>query len=87
MEAKTFETFDLYLAAALTILLKQPPDYKVRNGKTLFVFPASDILYKTMNEYNNGVQVNALEFAQTIKRLRAEMLMRRGMGGNDNSRS
>ena len=81
MKEKVFETADLYLASAISILLKKPPDFKVLNGKTLFIFPVSDDLYEAMNSYNNGVPLNAYEYAQMIKRLRAEMLMRRGMEG------
>jgi hypothetical protein len=41
------------------------------------VFPLSDELYKAVNAYNGGVELNAYEFTQVIKRLRAEMFMRR----------
>ena len=78
MKEKDFETADLYLSSAITILLKSNPTYKVENGRTLFVFPISDELYKAMNAFNNGIQLNAYDYAQTIKYLRAEMLMRRG---------
>ena len=76
-----FETQDLYLASAISILLNTQPTFKVENKRTLFIFPISGDLFKAMNEYNNGVSLNAYEFAQMIKRLRAEMLMRRGTGG------
>ena len=79
MEEKEFETADLYLASAISLLLKSTPSYKVLNGKTLFIFPISDDLYRAMNSFNNGVSVNAYEYSQMIRRLRAEMLMRRGM--------
>lgn len=80
-EEKEFETADLYLASAISILLKIIPSYKVLNGKTLFIFPISDDLYRAMNSFNNGVSVNAYEYSQMIRRLRVEMLMRRGMEG------
>ena len=76
-----FETADLYLSSAICILLDTHPAFRVENGRTLFVFPISDDLYKAMNAYNNGTPINAYEYAQTLKRLRAEMLMRRGMEG------
>jgi hydrogenase maturation factor len=81
MKQKEFETACLYTASIICILLGINPSYKVEKGKTLFVFPASDDLYKAMNAYNNGIQVNAYEYASMIKRQRAEMLMRRGMEG------
>lgn len=75
---KIFETADLYLASAICIFLNTAPNYRVENNRTFFTFPISDDLYKAMNNYNGGVQVNIYEYTQMIKRLRAEMLMRRG---------
>jgi|Deesub1362A_J573_1020465.scaffolds.fasta_scaffold00319_15 hypothetical protein len=81
---KEFISADLYLSSAISILLKIQPTFKVENGRTLFVFPVNDDLYKAMNAYNNGIPINAIEYAQQIKRLRAEMLLRRKMdSGND----
>ena len=80
MKQKDFETADLYLASAVVVQLGTPPHYKVEGTKTLFVFTISDALYRAMNAYNNDIELNAYELTQTIKRLRAEMLMRRGMG-------
>lgn len=84
MEQKEYQTADLYLASAICIILNTNPDYKVENGRTLFVFPISDDLYKAMNSYNSGISINVFEYAQMLKRLRAEMLMRRGMGLKNN---
>lgn len=78
MERKNFETADLYLASAISILLKTQPTFKTDNDKILFVFEITDDLYKAMNAYNQGIPINAYDFAQAIKRLRAEMLIRRG---------
>lgn len=75
---KELATADLYLASAISILLNTQPNFRGSNGKVLFVFPASDELYKAMNDYNNGIPLNSYEFAQTIKRIRAEMLIRKG---------
>lgn len=81
MKQKEFISADLYLASAVSILLKTQPGFKVENGRTLFVFPLSDDLHKAMNAYNNGIKINAIEYAQALKRLRSEMLMRRSTGG------
>lgn len=81
MKQKEFISADLYLASAISIFLNTQPSFKIENGRTLFVFPISDALYGAMNAYNNGAPINAYEYAQTLKRLRAEMLMRRGMEG------
>lgn len=78
---RIFETADLYLSAAITTLLTIEPQYKVVHGnKTIFCYPATDDLYRAMSIYNAGVELPAIEYAGTIKRLRAEMLMRRNAG-------
>ncbi len=77
MTERLFETPDLYLSAALVILLGKEPTFRVVRNKTIFCFPATDELYRAMSVYNAGVPVSAIEFAETIKRLRAEMIMRR----------
>lgn len=74
---KEFITGDLWLAAALTILLESPPKFKVENGKTLFVFPGDDRTYRAITDYNSGVSVSAYLYAETTKRLKVEMLTRR----------
>ena len=69
---------DLYLSAAISLLLNLPPGFRVENGKTLFTFPRDEALYKALDDYNSGASLPALDYAERIKRLRAEMLMRRG---------
>ncbi len=76
---KEFVSSDLYLSAAITILLQTQPNFRVENGRTLFVFEVSDKLYKAMSDYNSGIEINALEFVQVLKRLKSEMLMRKGL--------
>ena len=78
-ETKIFYSPDLYLSAALVLLLNSQPEFKLVNGKILFGFPISDTLYRAMSEYNAGTPLNALEYAAAIKRLKSEMLMRRSM--------
>jgi hypothetical protein len=79
---KEFITADVYLAAIIVCILKISPTYKTAQGKVLFVFPASDDLYRTINLFNNGIDtinINAFELIQIIKRLRSEMLTRKNM--------
>jgi hypothetical protein len=59
-------------------LLSIEPSFEVQNGRTIFVYPASDDLYWAISLYNAGIQVNAYEFAEKIKRMRGEMIARRG---------
>ena len=80
---KEFVTPDLYLSAFLSLYLNYFPSFKVETGKTLFIFPTDATLYKALNAYNAGTLINAFEYAQQIKRLRGEMLSRRGMGRQD----
>jgi hypothetical protein len=77
---RLFETPDLYLSAAIVNLLRMEPSFKVIRGKTIFCFPASGDLYRAMSIYNAGVEISAIDYAETIKRLRAEMIMRRNQG-------
>jgi len=77
MKNKDFVTGDLYLSAAIITLLSTNPSFKTENDRVLFIFPINEDLYKAMNAYHNGIPVNVYEYAQTIKRLRAEMIMRR----------
>ncbi len=81
MKQKEFETTDLYLSSAISIILNIQPSFKVENGRTIFVFPVSDDLYRAMSEYNSGAELNAFEFSQNLKRLRAEMIMKRNERG------
>jgi len=77
-EKSEFITHDIWLASALTILLNSIPDYRVSNGKTLFVFPGDDKTYKAISDFNGGVAINAYEYSQAIKKQKFEMLTRRG---------
>ena len=78
-QKKEFVTPDLYSAAFFSLYLNQFPSFKVEAGRTLFIFEANADLYKAIGAYNAGVPMNAFGFAQQIKRLRGEMLARRGM--------
>lgn len=77
MKQKEFVTADIWLASALTILLNTNPDYRVSNGKTLFIFPGDDKTYKAISDFNSGVAINAYEYSQAIKKLKVEMLTRK----------
>lgn len=79
---REFQTPDIYLSAAITIILKTQPGYRVLNGKTFFCFPATDELYRAMGLYNSGVEINAMEFSGVVKRLRGEAINRRSGANN-----
>lgn len=81
MKQKEFITADVYLSSAIAIFLNTQPNFRVENGRTLFVFPISNDLYEAMNAYNNGTPINICEYVETLKKMRAEMVMRRNMAG------
>ena len=78
---KAFETPDLYLASAIVHLLDKEPSFTLHGTKVFFSFPMSEDLYRAIGLYNAGVPVNMFEYAVTIKRLRAEMMTRKSIGG------
>ncbi len=79
MTTTSFKTADLYLAAAVKLILQVEPTYENKNGRiVLFCFTASDQLYRAINSYNSGTSLNAFEYAQCIKHLRGEMHARKG---------
>ena len=78
LKSKEFITGDIWLAAALTILLKTNPDFRVTDGKTLFIYPANSDTYRAISEYSGGCSLPAYDFVQVIKKLKVEMLTRRG---------
>lgn len=80
-QKELFITGDIWLASAISILLKTYPDFRVENNKTLFVFPASDNTYRAISEFSGGIAINAYEYSQTVKKLKVEMLTRRQAGG------
>jgi len=80
-EQETFCTKDLYLASALAILLNTQPDYQTENEQVIFIFSKSNELYQAIAEYNSGCSLPAYSYAQAIKRLRGEMIARRGLEG------
>ena len=79
-QLEKFETKDLWLTSALTILLNIPPEYRIQDGQIIFIFPKTDALYKAIGEYNAGVCLPAYTYAQITKRLRSEMLTRKKRG-------
>ena len=77
MKAKVeiFRTPDAYLSSFLTLYLKQQPDIeKSPEGKILFSFPESITLHHGLSAYNGGEVINAILFAETIKRLKGKLI-------------
>ena len=72
-QEKPFRISDIYTAAYLS-LSNLSYTLEKQNGKILFCFMPSPDLYKLLNSFNEGIQVNVEEFSRTIRRLRAVML-------------
>ena len=81
-QKEKFETKDLWLASAITLLLNTPPEYKLEGGQTIFVFPKTDAVYKAIGEYNAGVSLSLYDYSQVTKRLRSEMFARKADSGH-----
>jgi hypothetical protein len=81
MHKNEFVTSDPYLYAALLILLKLQASFKVEpNGRVSFTLPITDKVYKALQEYNEGVSLPAIEYADMIKMVRSGMYSRKGGG-------
>jgi hypothetical protein len=70
---KNFSTLDIYLSSFLS-LHDLEPTLEVRNGKVVFIFDATDRLYRFMNEFNSNVTVEVADYTTAIKTLRGKML-------------
>lgn len=76
-EERLFTTLDIYLASFLA-LNKIPPILELKNGRVVFLFPASDAVYKLTMGFNSNVSVPVADFVTAVKTLRGQMLTMRG---------
>ncbi len=74
---RDLQFLDLYLSAYLS-LCGIHPKLEINNGKVVFVFPASDDLYRLMSDYNADVKIPVASFVTQVKALRGQMLTMRG---------
>jgi hypothetical protein len=71
-EKKDFTTLDSYLAGYLS--LRGFAATLVSQGdKVVFIFEATDDLYRTLEDYNTGATIEALRFALTVKTLKSQI--------------
>jgi hypothetical protein len=79
---KELELIDLYLSSYLA-LQGQEPRLINKKGKIIFVFDATDEIYRYMAEFNSNPDVPCLDLITAIKALRGKMLTaREGIQGN-----
>jgi hypothetical protein len=84
---KTFTTLDLYLSAFLS-LHNLEPTLEVKNGKVIFVFSATDELYRLMGMFNGNQDTPCLDLITATKTLRGKMLSaKQSIADNENGRN
>ena len=76
-KTKELELIDLYIAAFLMFHGVQPR-LILKNRKVVFIFDASDEVYRLMTIYNANEDVPCLDMITAIKTLRGQMLTLKG---------
>jgi hypothetical protein len=76
-EKRKLQFLDIYLSAYLS-LCGIPPKLETNNGKVVFVFPATDDVYRLLSDYNSDVEIPVVSFVTQVKALRGQMLTMRG---------
>ena len=79
-EQRLFTTLDIYLASFLS-LNGISPTLQLSNGRVVFVFTATDDLYKLTMDFNSNVHVPVADFVTMVKTLRGQMLTMKGNKG------
>jgi hypothetical protein len=86
-KTRLFTTLDIYLSAFIS-LHDLDPVLEIANGKVVFVFEATDSLYKLMNDFNSNESVDVADYTTAIKTLRGKMLsMKQGITDNGKGRN
>ena len=74
---------NLYEDSAVELITEEKSDLEYENGMVIFSRPITKKVLKAIDDYNRGIKINVLQFSQTLKRRRAEMHMRKSMGGRN----
>lgn len=70
-----FETPDYFAVTIIVLMLKLEPEYFARGKKTFARWPRSAEIYQLLDRYLSGeLEVKAIQFAETMKRIRGEMI-------------
>jgi len=80
---KILSLMDINLTAFLS-LHGIDPTLENRSGKIVFLFNASDDLYRLINDFNSNRMVPVGDFVTRLKTLRGKMLAAREGNGNGN---
>ena len=79
---KEWTCTDVFLAAFLVCSLNIDPNFKFIRQRVVFVFAASDDLYRATAAFNNDEPIAALTFTETVKDLRGRMMRLKHDGCN-----
>lgn len=77
---RTIPILDLYFSA-YQAARGNPPTLQKRGNKVVFLFPADAVFDDLAAEYHSGEVISAIEFVNSIRRLRAQMIALRENGG------
>ena len=77
-EQKTFQTYDVYLSAFLSLSGLPLTLEKINGSKIVFSFLVNDDLYPLMSNFNSNVNMPVGDFVTEVKKLRGQMLTMRG---------
>jgi len=78
---KNIKIADLWLASALSLVLKTEPSLTVESGRVLFEFPLLDETLKAIDEITNGeITFKYLDYSEEVKKLRGKMLQLKNRG-------
>jgi len=71
-EQKFYTTLDSYQSGFL-LLNGYTPELIEQGNKVVFCFDATEKLYQTLSDYNNGATVEAIRFTLAIKNLKSQI--------------
>lgn len=79
---KVLSLLDIHLASWLS-LHGIEPILENRNGKVVFLFEASDNLYRLINQFNSNEPIPIGDYVTRLKTLRGKMLSAREGNGKE----
>lgn len=72
---KTFNVSDIWIASALSLILKAEPELIIDNDKIIFGFPFSAETIKALNDLGSGaVRFDYLTYSEKVKSLKGKMM-------------
>jgi hypothetical protein len=75
LKQRTILTSNLYEDVAVEIQIEEKSNLILENGMILFERPVTDKVLQAIENFNSGIKLNILQYTQSYKRRRAEMLM------------